>query len=138
MAEFAWTPKYSVNISKIDQQHSKFIDILNNLNMTLKKGEGREIIDRIIAELEDYADFHFKTEEDLFKKYDYPEYVEHKKEHDDFKKKVKEFLEKSQNQKSGKVVLTIEISNFMLDWLLNHILKSDKKFGPYLNSKGIY
>lgn len=138
MAEFAWTPKYSVNISKIDQQHSKFIDILNNLNMTLKKGEGREIIDRIIAELEDYADFHFKTEEDLFKKYDYPEYVEHKKEHDDFKKKVKEFLEKSQNQKSGKVVLTIEISNFMLDWLINHILKSDKKFGPYLNSKGIY
>lgn len=138
MAEFAWTPKYSVNISKIDQQHSKFIDILNNLNMTLKKGEGREIIDKIIAELEDYADFHFKTEEDLFKKYDYPEYVEHKKEHDDFKKKVKEFLEKSQNQKSGKVVLTIEISNFMLDWLINHILKSDKKFGPYLNSKGIY
>lgn len=138
MAEFAWTPKYSVNISKIDQQHSKFIDILNKLNMTLKKGEGREIIDRIIAELEDYADFHFKTEEDLFKKYDYPEYVEHKKEHDDFKKKVKEFLEKSQNQKSGKVVLTIEISNFMLDWLINHILKSDKKFGPYLNSKGIY
>lgn len=138
MAEFAWTPKYSVNISKIDQQHSKFIDILNKLNMTLKKGEGREIIDRIIAELEDYADFHFKTEEDLFKKYDYPEYVEHKKEHDDFKKKVKEFLEKSQNQKSGKVVLTIEISNFMLDWLINHILKSDKKFGPYLNSKGVY
>ena len=38
----------------------------------------------MIEELKDYTVYHFNTEEELFIKYKYPEYDEHKKEHDDF------------------------------------------------------
>jgi len=35
-------------------------------------------------------------------------------------------------------VLSLEVMNFLKDWLMNHIQGSDKKYGPYLNSHGIH
>ena len=33
--------------------------------------------------------------------------------------------------------MTVEVMNFLKDWLSNHIQTSDKKYGPFLNSKGV-
>jgi hemerythrin len=38
---------------------------------------------------------------------------------------------------SGEGVMTMEVMNFLRDWLNDHIIGSDTKFGPFLNEKGI-
>jgi hemerythrin len=33
--------------------------------------------------------------------------------------------------------VSIEVMNFLKNWLDKHIMETDQKYGPYLNSKGI-
>jgi len=37
----------------------------------------------------------------------------------------------------GENIITVEVMNFLKDWLNNHIIGTDKKYGPFLNSKGV-
>ena len=34
--------------------------------------------------------------------------------------------------------LSVQVMSFLNNWLLNHIQGTDRKYGPHLNSKGIY
>ena len=36
------------------------------------------------------------------------------------------------------MTISIEVMNFLKDWLSNHILGSDKRYGPFLNGKGLH
>jgi hemerythrin-like metal-binding protein len=134
MAFFEWGEKYSVNIKAIDDQHKKLIDILNNLFDSMKVGKAKDIMGKVLYELVDYTIYHFKTEEDLFRKYGYPELNRHKKEHDELTKQATE-LKNSFDK--GETIITVEVMNFLKDWLNNHIIGTDKKYGPFLNSKGV-
>jgi hemerythrin len=49
-------------------------------------------------------------------------------------KKVKDFKEGFDD---GRMMLSIEIIDFMKDWLLNHIQGSDKKYSALFNEKGL-
>ncbi len=39
---------------------------------------------------------------------------------------------------TGNKTITIDVMLFLSDWLNVHILNEDKKYGPFLNSKGIH
>jgi hemerythrin len=34
--------------------------------------------------------------------------------------------------------LQYELLQFLMDWLMNHTSDVDKRYGPFLNSKGVY
>lgn len=57
-----------------------------------------------------------------------------RRKHDDLTRKA---LELKAAFDSGKPALTIDVMNFLKDWLNGHILQVDKKFGPFLKSKGV-
>ncbi len=94
MSFMEWNDKLLTGIKECDEQHKKLVSLINDLYEAMKQGRGKEIIDKILNELASYADYHFSTEEKLMNKYGYPELSIHKKEHESFKKKVKEFIEK--------------------------------------------
>jgi hemerythrin-like metal-binding protein len=100
----------------------------------MKAGKGNDVIGPILSDLLSYTAFHFATEEKLFQEYVYPDYPLHKKEHDNLSNKVKAFIS---DFRTGKIALTIDVMNFLKDWLRNHILGSDKKYGPFLINKGV-
>ncbi|MGQ9610355.1 MAG: bacteriohemerythrin [bacterium] len=135
MALFVWSDNFSVNIKYIDEQHKKLVNILNNLHDAMKLGKGSEVLNNVLAELVRYVETHFTTEEKLMNTHNYPEYNTHKLEHANLAKKAKE-LQKSSQQ--GQNIITIEVMNFLKNWLQSHILGTDKKYGPFLNSKGIF
>lgn len=41
------------------------------------------------------------------------------------------------NSLSGKFTLSVDVLNFLCDWLRDHILKTDKKYAEYTNEKNI-
>ena len=126
--------KYGVNISVCDKQHKGLIEILNNLHSNMKQGKGSEVIETTINKLIRYTKEHFKTEEDLFQKYDYPEKENHQNEHNEFIRKVSDF---QSDFKSGQILISVNLLQFLKTWLFNHISVADKKYGPFLQSKGI-
>lgn len=134
MFAFAWKPEFSVNIKAVDDQHKKLIDTVNILYDAMSKGQGKTVLTGIINELADYTIYHFNTEEDLMTKYSFPFYNEHKREHDKFIAKVSDFKNKFDKKEIG---LSIEIINFLSDWIYDHVLNTDKKYGPFLNEKGV-
>jgi len=134
MALIMWNDIYSVHIKEIDDQHKKLIKMVNELNSAMGLGKGREIMGSILAGLIDYTKSHFGTEEELMQKYLYPGYLSHKANHDALTKQVINIMNAFQE---GKSIVTIEVMNFLKDWLVNHIQNADQKYAPYLNSKGV-
>ena len=64
----------------------------------------------------------------------YPDYPHHKDEHEALIRRVKEFGRKLEQ---GQISLTIETSNFLSDWVRNHILKEDKAYIPFFKTKNV-
>jgi hemerythrin-like metal-binding protein len=132
MGFMEWNEKFITGVREADEQHKRLVDLINELYDAMSQGKGSEVIDKILYELAKYADYHFKTEEGLMSKYGYPELEQHKREHEAFTKKVQEFIE---SRKGGSLTLTMKVMNFLKEWLTNHILGTDKKYGPFLTSK---
>ena len=135
MAILTWSDALSVNIKEIDDQHKKLVSMVNHLHAAMLKGEGRIVVGPILAELTAYTVYHFKAEEGYMEKYSYPSLQTHRLEHQRFVKRVGDF-ETAYNE--GKIALSNEVMHFLSDWLKDHIMGTDKKFGPYFNSKGLY
>ena len=134
MTYFAWNEKYSVHIREIDEQHKKLVSLVNELFEAMQAGKGKDVLGKVLSGLVTYTKSHFATEERLMRDHGYDEYLVHKQVHDSLTKKV---LELNAQFQSGQTALTIQVSNFLKDWLTNHILGTDKKYSALLNRKGV-
>lgn len=135
MALVVWSEKLSVGVGSIDDQHKKLVTLLNQLHDGMIAGRGKEVVGPVLKGLIDYTATHFKYEEDLFARTGYADTAAHKKEHADLVRRVLE-VQKTYNEK-GPSVLTIQVMNFLKDWLTSHIQGSDQKYRPHLLAKGV-
>lgn len=130
-----WDDTFKVNIEKIDSQHLNLIDMLNNLYDMAQESDSRENIAPIFEKLVNYTVEHFNEEEILMSRYNYPDYDDHKQEHEKLTKQVLDF---KRDFDSGSQTITFELLDFLRKWLTHHILGTDKNYSEYLNSKGVY
>ncbi len=135
MALINWNDSYSVNIKSIDEQHRKLVVIINELHDAMKTGKGKQALSKIFDELVDYTHTHFTFEEKLMEKHAYNELSLHKQTHQNLIKQLNNFIE---SYNKGNTALSINVMNFLQDWLIGHIQGSDKKYTSHLNSKGVY
>jgi len=134
MAFIKWDDSYSVKVTEIDMQHQKLVAMINELHDAMKDGRGKEVIGKLIIDLIGYTATHFKTEEKYFDQFGYPETDSHKKEHTAFVQKISEFKD---GFEKGQLSLTIDVMNFLMDWLLKHIKGADMQYSRFFNSKGL-
>jgi hemerythrin len=132
---FQWTKTFSVNIQEIDEQHKKWIACYNALSDAMSEKKEQAVLGMILDELVNYTVYHFETEEKLFQKYDYPEYLQHKGEHDKMRQQVAD-VHKRFN--AGELLLNADVLNLLRTWLSQHILHTDKKYSDFLNNHGVY
>lgn len=136
MPLMAWNNNLSVGIAVIDEDHKKLVAMVNELYDAVQGGHGKEALGKILDGLINYTVLHFAREEKFFLETGYPDAIAHKKEHADLTKQV---LDVQTKYKSGATsTLSLEVMNFLKNWLVKHIQGSDKKYGPYLNAKGIH
>jgi hemerythrin len=134
MAFLNWNESLSVKIVSIDDQHKKLIELINKFYDQVNHRTNDENISILIKGMKEYTQMHFNTEEQYMKKFSYPDYLTHKKEHDLFISKVADVDEKFNK---GKVVLSFEITSFLKDWIKNHIQGSDKKYTDFFIKNGV-
>ena len=125
-----WSDEFSVNNKTIDAQHQELVRMTNEFYAGCQMGGvmAKVYFLKTIQGAVNYVKTHFATEEEFMQKANYPEYEEHKKQHEDFVaqviKAVKEF-------ESGDTA-PAAMANFLKNWLLEHIAKSDKQYAPYI------
>jgi len=125
----SWNDSYSVKVQKFDEQHKVLFNLLNELHEAMQQGKGRTKVAEVLGALVRYTQQHFGAEEAAMRVGAYPQYLEHKQEHDGFAGKVLTF--QSEYDK-GNALLSVELMGFLRDWLTGHILKSDRMYAPYL------
>ena len=133
MALITWSNMLSTGIIEQDNQHKRLIDLINQLNDAMKAGKGNEVLGKVLSELVNYTVTHFGYEEKLMAQYKYEDTPAHKAEHAKFVQTAGDLKKKFE---SGNAVITVEIMNFLRDWLTNHIMKTDKKLGQALVKLG--
>jgi hemerythrin len=134
MSFIQWQASFEVGVKMIDDQHQLLVKMINDLHAAMQKAEDRRVLEKMISRLGVYAAMHFAREERYFDQYAYPDRETHIKVHDDFEDQVNRFEE---DFKAGKQDLSMEVIGFLSNWLVTHITKTDKKFGPFLNARGI-
>jgi hemerythrin-like metal-binding protein len=122
MSLFVWDSSFVVGNRVIDAEHQKLVQMVNNFHDAMQEGRGNDVIGKVLNNLVIYTIQHFTHEESEMKRINYPKYLEHKLEHDMLIKNVAELQASFAN---GKAMLTVKISKFLRDWLVNHIKKSD-------------
>ncbi|GAB4233412.1 MAG: bacteriohemerythrin [Acidobacteriota bacterium] len=129
-----WDDRFSVGIQRLDQHHKAMVAMVNELHDAMKAGQGQKVVGEIVQRLVNYTRNHFAAEEQLFDLYAYPDAEKHREEHASLVAKVEQWR---RDLAAGRKAITLEVANSLREWLLHHILESDKKYGPYLNSKGV-
>lgn len=124
---FPWNENFETGIPVIDEQHKQLVNILNRLAAHLANLSNEIILNEIFDELADYADYHFKSEEDIwaphFKEDEW--YISHEQTHNSFISDVIALKENKDKKSLDDVIY--DIVSFLSQWLAYHILDTDKR-----------
>lgn len=133
---FAFTEKYHTGIELVDSEHRRLFEIIHDTNdlihAELLHDKYDEIM-RLLAELKDYTEIHFRDEEALMERIHYPELDAQKRAHTAFVERLVEIdLSELDDMDDNQQEYLIDLIQFLAGWLINHILGSDKKIGDYM------
>lgn len=135
-----WSKDYSIGLEQIDNQHKKLIFLINKLEVLTmydaSHSDFKQRLDNLLQELINYTVLHFSTEEVLMDMFEYKESAEHKRTHDSFVELVKMEQEKLELLIANGDLKSVEeelkmILKFLQNWLITHILKSDKQYTDF-------
>ncbi len=131
---FEWKDRYSVGIGSIDAQHQTLFRLAGELHQAMVSGQGKVTSGKILERLIQYTTTHFAHEERLMRLHEYPDLAAHKVEHDALTKKVIQFQSDFQ---TGRVTITVQLLQFLKNWLEHHIERSDQRYAPHFKNKAV-
>jgi hemerythrin-like metal-binding protein len=123
MALITWSNEYCVNIDDIDEEHQELINLINNLEEAYQAWQAN-IVDHSLFrwyfnEFAMFMNYHFQTEERIFKERNYSHLEYHRDEYDKLSMKL---LDAQKNLAKAEMFAAEEIMNFITHWLNQHIL----------------
>jgi len=132
-----WKKNLTLGDDEIDAQHKKLIslidDVGNCVNSSNSDDELKTAVVKYIGAMSDYVMFHFMAEEKRMSDTGYPLKKWHVKQHRTFTDQVDVYKKHIDEEKEISIHIVMEIYYFLVDWLNNHILYTDKKLVEYLS-----
>ena len=130
---YQWDSSLESGYEKVDNQHKQLVAAVNNLMEASAGGKGDQAVMETLDFLTGYAIKHFIDEEKLQVQFNYPDYLNHKRIHDEFKGTVGELIQKVKNQGPTEEIIG-ELSNIIGSWLLNHIKGDDFRMAAFVKA----
>lgn len=119
--------EYLTGIEQIDAEHRRLFEIAEEIYQLQQQEFLVDKYDQIrtaLAELREYTKFHFAHEEEYMESIQYKRMFMQKVQHDAFVKKLDEI--DIQNLDEDEEGVISELLTFLTDWLVNHIMGTDK------------
>lgn len=138
---FEFTKKYMTDIKLIDDEHRRLFEIIKDTNDVIHADYLHDKYDeimRLLNDLKEYTTLHFSDEEHLMEKINYPYLDSQKQAHAAFIERLVtiDFDTLNDIDDNQDEYLT-DLIDFLLNWLSNHILASDKKIGEYMKANNL-
>jgi len=127
-----WQDSYSVGIDSIDLDHKKLLGLINQLQAAAHYKTDEVLIEDVLNQLVDYTKYHFTREEEMMKECEYPDFEEHKEQHESMINQVSKYIDEYRVDKTRTIE---EVAVYLKTWLVNHINGTDQKYTPYLKGK---
>lgn len=105
-----------------DAQHQVLFELIDQI-------KAKQLDSSVFEKLTDYAEHHFVLEEIYMEKINYPDFEQHKKAHDQFRRELNVMLESHQDYND---ILRESLSMFLTEWLKRHVLGLDKKLERFI------
>ncbi|MGD9583275.1 MAG: bacteriohemerythrin [Lysobacterales bacterium] len=129
-----WSDELSVGIEEIDEQHKVLVGLLNDLNDAIREHHGNDACIGVLDRLVEYTRIHFAVEESLMRIFDFPDYENHKTEHQGL---VDEVLSLRHEIVEDHHKISFKLLHFLKMWLTQHILGSDKGYTAHFLRHGV-
>ncbi|MEO5377342.1 MAG: bacteriohemerythrin [Magnetococcus sp. DMHC-6] len=129
---FPWDDTLLTGEKEIDTDHKYLVMLVNQIHQALKEEMGIKAIGGILQKLAAYAVEHFAREEVYWSRHQIPSLEEHKKIHQDLVANVVALLN---SYEKGEFTVALDLILLSKDWLLIHIMKSDKKMVDWIRNK---
>jgi hemerythrin-like metal-binding protein len=128
MSVVHWSSNLSVGDVAIDSDHRDLIELLNRLAAEVEGQADHQAVAEGLDALIARAKEHFRHEQEIMDREGYPEAGRHRRLHEALIDEIQEFRKDFDGGKD----IGPEITEFIKNWLVAHILESDKRFGAYM------
>ncbi len=118
-----WNDGLNLGVKSVDDEHKELLEIINKLSDAIDSNKTKDTLNNIFNELEEKAIEHFKNEEALLEKCNYPYVKEHHDTHNKFTLQVPELREKLSTLNDKKSAH--ELISYLINWLFIHIIEED-------------
>lgn len=132
---FHWREDYSINIPEMDAQHKVIFERANDLYEAISARKEKAVIENALSLLIRAIETHGEAEETLMKQHGYPGWENHRKQH---KFMLRELTEIRDKYKKGDFDINKSFLDFFKKWIIVDILTEDRKYGDFLNKRGLY
>jgi len=129
-----WSDDYLIGIGEIDEQHKGFFEAAHRLYDRILNCEGEKVVEDSVVFLKDYANKHFRTEEALMEKHEFPRLEQHKKLHTQFFE-VLDMLVDDLDVFGPSQHLADRALEVSQDWLIHHIAEEDAQYATHLKKR---
>jgi hemerythrin len=126
-----WSDDFLVGNRLIDEQHQELVRMTNEFYAGCQMGGvmAKVYFMKTIQGAVRYVKIHFSTEEEIMQKAAYPDYESHKKQHENFVAHVLQEVKVFENEDNPDPAGFVK---YLMDWVLQHIAASDKRYVPYI------
>lgn len=125
-----FTDEYLTGIALIDDEHKELFRIIGEVQRVINEEYLSDKYDEIVhllEELKEYTKFHFSDEEAYMQSIRYEGLPAQKRAHDAFIARLENISFEHVDDHQQETLE--EMLEFLTEWLINHILNSDKKIG---------
>jgi len=129
----SWSSKIETGIKKFDDQHKELVRLLNKFYSAINEGRSKSVLGEILKELANYTVYHFQSEEEAFRQFNFPEKDEHIRIHKDLVNQVVKIIK---DFEAGKDIVSVNLLQFLKEWVVKHIMDDDMKYGKYFKQIG--
>ena len=120
--------KHLLDYKEMDTLHQEFVDIYNSL-----EDQTSHAYKNVIMKLFEQSKRHFREEETLMDKYNYPRTREHKDEHQKVLGEMEYFISKS-NTKMGQMLIKSYYKEKLPSWFDLHLISMDSDLSSFLKN----
>jgi len=131
MMDIQWDDKYLVGHPRIDHEHQVFVELIRTVSQAADAQPSKDRVLRLLMEVKKYAEFHFISEENIMIDADFPEYEQHKREHNHLLSELEDELHRFRFEE----IDLHHITNFMFEWFALHTTKMDMRLTHFLAEK---
>jgi hemerythrin len=131
MSTFKWSSDHSIYLPEIDAEHRALYRLGDELHKALLAGADAAQQKRLMANLLESAEEHFRHEERLMRAMHYTAFAWHKSQHDAVRKRARSAVTHMEKGDSGAAG---EFLQFLAVWLRDHMSVADRMMGAYLRN----